>query len=187
MNLASILIVAGLADSLSWAGTAVTLKRPVVVCRESSSDRAETYVARFVASSVFERIGVGIEWPGKVACRSVNGAIRIQFSIDTPANDSPGALAYARLYEGVHIVVFYDRIKSIYPNDKVPYILGYVLAHEITHVLQGCPRHSESGIMKARWDWSDVLAMSNLNLTFTQDDVDLIDRGLDRWESQPAP
>jgi hypothetical protein len=34
-------------------------------------------------------------------------------------------------------------------------VTAVVLAHEITHVLEGTRRHSSTGIMKARWDNHD--------------------------------
>ena len=37
----------------------------------------------------------------------------------------------------------------------VPALLGHVLAHEIAHLLEGTDLHSDSGIMKARWNSSD--------------------------------
>jgi hypothetical protein len=56
-------------------------------------------------------------------------------------------------------------------------VLAHVLAHEITHVLQGAARHSESGITKARWTLDDLAEMRVLPLRFTVEDVELIHRG----------
>jgi hypothetical protein len=44
---------------------------------------------------------------------------------------------------------------TVTPNNMVPIILGHVLVHEITYILQGICRHSESRIMKARWELRD--------------------------------
>ena len=63
------------------------------------------------------------------------------------------------------------------PN-QVHAVLAHVLVHEITHILQGLSRHSESGVMKARWDSQDFAQMSWKPLPFTAEDVDLIQRGL---------
>jgi hypothetical protein len=48
-----------------------------------------------------------------------------------------------------------------------PALLSHVLAHEIAHVLQGVSRHSESGILKARWDREDFFLMQQHRLNFT--------------------
>jgi hypothetical protein len=50
--------------------------------------------------------------------------------------------------------------------------------HEITHMIQGTDAHSESGIMKARWDTHDYLQMERKPLSFTNTDILLIYRGL---------
>lgn len=89
----------------------------------------------------------------------------------------PGALAYALAYEGVHIQVFYDRI-AVSDPDLVPYLLANVVVHEITHILQGIDRHSDSGIMKARWTAYDFTMMKRHQLGFTDFDVELIQCGL---------
>ena len=60
-------------------------------------------------------------------------------------------LAYALPYEGTHIVILFDRVRKMQPN-YVPAVLAHVLVHEVTHILQGIQRHSESGVMKAHWD-----------------------------------
>jgi hypothetical protein len=62
----------------------------------------------------------------------------------------------------------------------VPCLLAHILAHEITHVLQGINRHSVSGVMKAHWSNGDCLDMAGKPLAFTEEDVYLIHRGLKR-------
>jgi hypothetical protein len=89
----------------------------------------------------------------------------------------PGCLAYALPYEGLHIVVFYDRIAQEHPG-LVKSLLAHVLAHEITHLLQAENRHSASGIMKARWIENDYKDMKLGLLAFSAEDIDLIYRGL---------
>ena len=55
--------------------------------------------------------------------------------------------------------------------------LAHVLVHEITHILQASDRHSDSGVMKARWIAQDYEAMARKPLRFTSEDLDLIHRG----------
>ena len=59
-------------------------------------------------------------------------------------------------------------------------ILAHVMVHEITHVLQGVSRHSESGVMKATWTMKEYGEMLPKPLPFTDDDVLLIRLGLER-------
>jgi hypothetical protein len=44
--------------------------------------------------------------------------------------------------------------------------------------MQGVPRHSESGVLKAHWSNDDYQEMIFHKLVFTNLDVDLIHRGL---------
>ena len=89
-------------------------------------------------------------------------------------------------YEGTHITVFYDRLQQRNEPKRLPVVLAHVLVHEITHLLQGIDRHSVSGIMKAHWSIEDYHEMAFKPLPFTQDDVDLIQQGMDARESRPA-
>ena len=52
------------------------------------------------------------------------------------------------------------------------------MVHEIAHLLQGIQRHSDTGIMKARWKADDLGGMRKAPLPFIQQDVDLIYSGL---------
>jgi hypothetical protein len=151
-------------------------ERKVMVCMASNADFAVFWRAESVAADMFAKAGVRIEWKSYDACP--REAIRISFSDHTNADFLPGAFAYAMPYEGVHIVVFYGRVKLIEPA-KFPYVLAHVLVHEITHVVQGVSRHSESGVMKAHWTSGDLSQMAFKPLPFTPADIVLIHRGLD--------
>jgi hypothetical protein len=95
-----------------------------------------------------------------------------------PASASDAALAMAMPYAdaGVRAVIFYDRVESLLQLHHAPQanVLGYVLAHEIAHILQGTARHSDTGVMRARWTESDFQQMRIRMLTFTGEDVLLI-------------
>jgi hypothetical protein len=61
---------------------------------------------------------------------------------------------------------------------QVSAILAHVMTHEITHILQGAARHSETGVMKAHWDSQDFFQMTKGPLPFAPEDIDLIERGI---------
>ena len=48
----------------------------------------------------------------------------------------------------------------------------------MTHLLKGIGRHSETGIMKAHWSAQDYTDMAWKPLSFTADDIDLIQNGV---------
>ena len=54
------------------------------------------------------------------------------------------------------------------------FLLGHVLAHEMGHVLQGVLRHSETGVLKARWSAGETRDMGKTRLHFTAYDAGLI-------------
>jgi hypothetical protein len=104
--------------------------------------------------------------------------IVVRLTKDTPANYLPGVPAYALPYQGDQITILYDRVEETVVPSALPALLAHVLVHEITHILQGINRHSESGVMKAHWAAGDYMAMEKKPLPFTDKDVDLIHRGL---------
>jgi hypothetical protein len=103
----------------------------------------------------------------------------------TPEAQFPGALGVALPREGSHAWVFYDRVLREGPDDShVAALLAHAMAHEIAHVLQGISRHSESGILKARWSGTDCARMAYFPLMFTREDAILIHSGLEERRSR---
>jgi hypothetical protein len=185
MKLTAMMAMAAVMGTAAWAGERdLTNERKVIVCMEPGTDIFATLRAQTVASKIFAEIGVKIEWHRQDSCPAA--ALQISLSNSTPADLLPGALAYALPYEGTHIVVFYDRVQKTVEPGAAPYLLGHVLAHEITHILQGVNRHSASGVMKAHWESDDFLKMKWRPLSFTEEDVTLIHLSLDAWSSRRA-
>jgi hypothetical protein len=177
-------ITAAIAMGLALAVSAQAAGK-VQVCVNSSTHvpffvmvRAET-----IASQIFATAGVAFEWrdAGSAACRNSDQALTLvlDFHIHTAPSDHPGALAYALPYQGSHIVVLFDRFeKSAGGPRQVAAILAHVMAHEIAHLLEGVPRHSQTGVMKAQWDRQELTRMAYKPLPFAPEDIDLIQRGL---------
>jgi hypothetical protein len=159
------------------------MDRRVTVCSGMGTDFAIPR-AQQIAAGMFAGIGVRIDWKSERACPP--DAIRISFSQQTDRDFMPGSCAYAKPYEGIHIVVFYDRLRQGGQPNRLPGVLAHVMVHEIAHILQGVHRHSESGVMKAVWTTDDFNEMAFKPLPFTQIDVDLIHNGLDAREIRMA-
>jgi hypothetical protein len=133
------------------------------------------------ASEVFAKAGVRLDWHiGRPSAPQTERepAIVVSYVEHTPGGYLPGALAFAQVYDGVHITVFWDRIESLSRFAAPVVVLAHVLVHEITHILQGIDRHSESGVMKSQWSPEDFSAMAIKPLPFTPLDVELIQLGL---------
>ena len=156
-------------------------QRKVTVCMSDVTNEVhEVNRAQATASAMFASIGVKLDW----RCpKSGQEAIVISLKMGTPANRKPGELAHTSPKEGTHIVIFYDCVREVRPN-KFSAVLAHVMVHEVTHILQGIYRHSASGVMKARWDDYDFSRMAWTPLPFTDDDIDLIQRGLDAREAR---
>jgi hypothetical protein len=142
-----------------------------------------TVQAQSLASGMFKRIEIKLDWrPGNPA-RPEKGAIVVELVTGTPESFLPGSLAYALPYEGVHIRIFWDRIsRTPAPRE----VLAHVMVHEITHIVQGIARHSGQGIMKARWTTQEEYGMKSKSLSFTQEDVKLIYAGMDTPSTEIA-
>jgi hypothetical protein len=144
---------------------------------------------KVLASGIFDQIGVHLVWhngeaPMATARRTDASqpvfAIRtLEHPLESATSD---ALASARIVgsSGTEITVYKDRLQRFLADqgNLRGVAAGYVLAHELAHVMQGAARHSESGILKATWSREDCQAMVYHKLAFTQLDIELIHRGL---------
>src|SRR5579862_9602992 len=91
-----------------------TNKQQVIVYVHNDADVSEHVAnrARDLAASMFASIGVIVHWRnGAPTASSPQHAIAITLARNTPKTELPGALAYAKPCEGVHIVVFWDRME----------------------------------------------------------------------------
>jgi hypothetical protein len=146
----------------------------------------EVHAAEALASEVFGRIRVRVDWREQHSCPARGNPIQVILSYNTPERERPEALAYALLAgEGSQVVVFCDRVRKSAPN-PLTFLLAYVLVHEVMHILEGITRHSKSGILKACWDHVDRFEIGRGRLGFAPEDVDLIYGGLDAPEFGPT-
>jgi hypothetical protein len=167
----------------AWEGDGA---RVVRACLNPGANASMMYRGQAIAAQILKQARLRLDWRGdESACAGGNGLV-VTVSRATPVVQHPGALAYAQPVERTHVVLFYDRVLTAGPA-VTPYLLGHVLAHEIVHMVQGVEQHSASGLMKPRWDNRDYADMQRAYLKLTRDDIDLIDRGLERWASKRVP
>jgi hypothetical protein len=141
------------------------------------------YPAKKMASAIFKRAGVTVEWlsPKQVRTNSTRILLQIELTHHTPLERAPGALAEAYPFDrcGRGIEVFLDRIRSLTSDaSRESELLAYVLVHEITHVIQGLVEHTAEGIMKANWSAADRYAIHRKKLSFSTEDLPRIRQGL---------
>jgi hypothetical protein len=174
-TIAKIALIAGIAGAAAYG--VEPQEKLTVYLRFTPIDRHTIrFMAQDMAARMFAQIGVSLEWkPWQPATESLRLPIVIDIVSETPDDLLPNALGYARPYEGGRITIFLDRVeRTNYPA----YVLAHVMVHEITHVLQGVSRHSDSGVMKARWSIGDFCEMRQRAVPFASEDVRLIHDGL---------
>jgi hypothetical protein len=162
-------------------------REKVVVCVDEGDQGEVMNNATRIVDRIFIPVGLMLEWhgEGRLCPGHSDRIIRISLSTHSNPDLHPGAWAYALPYEGEHIVVFYDRLQRAY-SGSVATLLAYVIAHEMTHILQGISRHSEKGIMKAQWDQEDYARMKLRLLGFTETDFQLIRQGIAEYKDLHA-
>jgi hypothetical protein len=195
-HLKIILVITIAATANANAGPSLLVRaaeHKVIVCIEQAGEARYLPNAEMMASKMFATIGVKLDWHYLHSCPEPD-AIQIGLSLGAPASEHPDALAYAAPYqsdEGLRIIVFYDRVRRSGGDTPGNIVLAHVLVHEITHILEGVAWHSESGVMKARWDSNDYMRMAWSSLPFSQGDIELIQAGLARrlalTSEEPAP
>jgi hypothetical protein len=124
-----------------------------------------------VATRIFADIGIPLDWRAcEPADESSQTPIVVQLVSGKNEGLMSGVLGYAAPYRR-HIIIFFDRVERMQDAWTV---LGHVMAHEITHVIQGVARHSDTGLMKPRWSSRDLRQMRYKPLPFTREDLMLI-------------
>ncbi len=152
--------------------------------------------AKSLVSSMFSGIAVTIQWDGGVPTNAscppdAEAEILIRLATNTPPSFLPEDPAYSRPYalSGERITVFYDR--AVIPLQKLPRVavifLAHVIAHEITHVLQGAAWHSEQGLMTKQWTAQDLARMDFGPLPFGRNDAQLLRQGIERGGCANSP
>lgn len=174
MTITQMAMVAWMAGALAHAGQPG--QKLTVYLRDTvNTPNTVRIPAKALTAKMFAEIGISLEWCKESEHGYPQPQVIIELVTGTPENRLPGALAFALPYEGTHITVFFDRIeKANHPST----VLAHVMVHEITHLVQGISRHSDSGVMKARWTARDFNAMQIRPLPFAAIDVELIQKGL---------
>jgi hypothetical protein len=146
----------------------------VAVYDYAGVDPAMLALAERIASDVYLRAGIKIEWVAPdgfedtgrfyVNLLSKEMAARFSASNETVGFATAGSLAANAIF---------DRISEIAHDHRLPcgVMLGYVMAHEIGHLLLPVHSHSESGVMRATMDMRLVAAKK---LGFTRDQATLM-------------
>ena len=146
--------------------------------------------AKQVATSAFGAAGIEVKWadskrPGERREVAAGEVLTMVFDGAAPANFPPPSVAFTNLSGGAdaNVHVFYYRVADVVDmraqrstGVRLPMaeFLGNVLAHELTHALEGVARHSSEGLMKAFWSARDFDGMARGPLAFAAEDLELL-------------
>lgn len=187
-----ILMAAAIQVTTAAPKAAPAEKLTVYLTDQANVDPCLKSNAKAQAQQIFARYGIALRWKdGRRPGPAFDGSIAIELVHNAPSLDlaTAHALAHARMKEGVSIAVFWDRIRYKHHAGAV---LAHVFVHEITHLLQGVPRHSDTGIMKGNWNRLDFAAMVPGEtqgvepLQFETEDLELIREGLTNRKARAA-
>jgi hypothetical protein len=154
--------------------------------------------AKLVVTMAYATAGIEVRWaegkrlgePREVASGEV---LTVVFDGPAPAQASSQAMAFTNMGGGAdaNVHVFYNRVAGFahfyWSGAHLSELLGNVLAHELTHALEGVARHSSEGLMKANWSGREYAEMAERHpLAFAAEDLELL-RAHFKNEMSPAP
>ncbi len=141
----------------------------VLVCDQAEVPRETLKEAQRMASFVFHEAAIELLWldAENSSVADADWILRIHCCFDqlkTGLHNRTVAFAPAG---GRHITVFWDRVRTEAAAGSHPeeLMLGYVITHELGHLLLPPHYHSPYGIMKNRLnynDWSQLRRLGNL-------------------------
>jgi hypothetical protein len=164
-------LVGVIAATLGGRQGAAPAGRDIAVCIHDQVvvPPAVLYQAQGLAARTLSTAGVKVDWRcnGSAAWRFFT----VEFASRAPERFKSAALGYALAFGGSRSTIFLDRLQQAGGDALLPKRLGYVLVHEIAHLIYGNDGHSDGGIMKAHWTSSDYRKMQAETLSFTEGDL----------------
>ncbi len=168
--------------SAHTAAPAPTMRHLTVTVYDYSGVEPNTLVyAESLVSDVYRLAGIEIEWADDdadagrfyVHVLSTDMVAPFSTSKDTVGFATPGSLEATAIF---------DRIRAIAHDRHLPcgVLLGYVIAHELGHLLLPAHSHSEAGVMAAGLN---VELAAAKKLRFTSDQAALM---LERLTASPV-
>jgi hypothetical protein len=194
-------MAAAMAGRAESRGPQMDARLTVFTYDRAGVPRAVMGRAKGVAAEAFAAAGIQVRWVEGKRIGEPWGApgevLTVVFDGPVPASFRPQAMAFANVGGGADadVHVFYHRVAdfadtfahlSVGTHVSMPEFLGNVLAHELTHALEGVKRHSREGLMKAEWNAGDIAGMVYGPLPLAAEDLELL-RAHFKREMSPAP
>ena len=158
--------IAGLALCVGLTDRQTAAAQPVL--HVMVMDRAEVphdtlQQSQDVATRVFHLSGIALVWVDAETCQAPCLTVRIVTKPVSAKSRNPHMLGVApgtKEVRGINLWIFYPRITaySAKLGLDASQLLGYVMAHEMGHLLLPYGAHSVTGLMRPDWDRSQVQA-----------------------------
>lgn len=165
-----------------WMAAVSAVAQDMAVSAELMGGRdvssPEVVRARDVATKIMASAGVRLEWCStEKECSHWDERLLVTLVTEAPPNVPRGVLADARVFEGRNIRVFMDHLRPDIRGGHRGSVIGHILAHEITHLLQSCKCHARTGLMKPQFGAADYFIMAKRTLPLEEFDIELIRLG----------
>jgi hypothetical protein len=169
------LVIAGAAAGSKPANAAPKAEiHALTVCIDRDMKDSNLVLAE--PASILRGVGIDVHWHGVAGCP--DDAMLVRVLRTAPGTLPPYALGCAHPLGGRQAEVYMDRVRAAVVPEKVASLTGYVIAHEIIHLLEGeGTRHAEEGIMRTRWTAADIQVLT-WGWKLTAKDRELIQEGL---------
>ncbi len=175
-------------------------KIKVTIYNYAEAPSATLAEAEAAAARIFERAGIEISWQEHRATdldtKTIANRLRTRNEVHITMHIIPRSmaarLAPSQICLGLSVVpggnkrgdmawVFYHRVEELARRRSLSAAdsLGHAMAHEIGHLLLGVNSHSPTGLMRARWDQSDLLRAAKGWLIFTDAEAGHLRREVD--------
>jgi len=143
--------------------------------------------AERVATGIFEQAGVELQWldctartgrgPVEQRCRQAAYPKLLHLTVLSKSRglsaSTIGLSFLSSAGEGSYADIFFEPATQVpgAENRDLGLLLGHAAAHELGHLLLGSNSHSVQGLMRARWENSELLQIRGKKLLFSESEA----------------
>jgi hypothetical protein len=152
---------------------------PTSVLQQAES-RARAVLSDAGVSLTWLDCGVPGHWRAELGCQAIafptHFSVRLVGGRKAVSNDTFGQSYLNERGEGNYANVYVTPLSSAKALSVIQEgdLLGYVVAHELGHLLLGKESHSAGGLMRARWEVAELQKGSRGTLLFSRDEAEKI-------------
>jgi hypothetical protein len=147
---------------------------------QAAETRAEAVLAEAGISLTWLDCGAPGHWHTELACQDLafptHLSVRLVAGKKAVSPETFGQSFLNERGEGNYASVYVERLSSSKALDLVNEgdLLGYVMVHELGHLLLGKDSHSTDGLMRAKWEVAELREAAKGKLLFTRNETELM-------------